>query len=302
MNRQTFRELCAARPLILDGATGTELMKHGLPVGVCPEKWAVEHPDALAEIARAYRGAGSDIVYACTFGANRAKLADFGLAEEIVALNRRAVEIARAAVNDGAEKSATFIAGDLAPTGKMLEPYGDATEDEIGAVYREQAETLREVGADLLVIETMMDLAEAKVAAQAARGAAPDLPIMVSMTFQANGKTMFGADPQTAVEELSEIGIDAFGCNCSAGPEAMLPWIAELRKHTILPLIAKPNAGTPKVIDGKTVFDMGAEEFAANFPALVAAGANLIGGCCGSTPAHIAAVRRIISRSQIIVK
>ncbi|GHS99630.1 5-methyltetrahydrofolate--homocysteine methyltransferase [Planctomycetales bacterium] len=289
MNRQEFRARCLSRPLLLDGATGTELMKRGLPVGVCPELWAVEHPAELGAIAAAYGASGSDIVYACTFGGNRAKLEEFGLADRLVEINSRAVQIAKESL-----RNATLVAGDLAPTGKLIEPYGDFAFESAVEIFREQASALLAAGADLIVVETMLDIQEARAALIAVREIAPAAPVMVSLTFGDNGQTLTGTDPVTALVTLQALGADAFGCNCSVGPEMMTEWLRALKPYSTIPLFAKPNAGQPRIVNGKTVFPMDAAAFAAHFPALVAAGANLVGGCCGSSPEHLAAAATAI--------
>ncbi|MDR0869046.1 MAG: homocysteine S-methyltransferase family protein [Planctomycetota bacterium] len=295
MNRQEFRALCLSRPLLLDGATGTELMKRGLPAGVCPELWAVEHPAELGAIAAAYGASGSDIVYACTFGGNRAKLEEFGLADRLVEINSRAVQIARASLRD----TGALIAGDLAPTGKLIEPYGDFAFAAAVEIFREQASALLAAGADLIVVETMLDIQEARAALIAVREIAPAAPVMVSLTFGDNGQTLTGTDPVTALITLQALGADAFGCNCSVGPEMMTAWLRALKPYSTIPLFAKPNAGQPRVVNGKTVFPMDAAAFAAHFPALVAAGANLVGGCCGSSPEHLAAAATAIKNLSV---
>lgn len=294
MTRLQFRQLCLSRPLILDGATGTELLKRGMPVGVCPEKWAVENPEKLRDIEARYRHAGSDIVYACTFGCNRAKLEEFSLQNEIIELNQRAVTICRDAIGDG------LVFGDLAPTGKLLEPYGDCSFANAMNIFREQAQILINAGADGIIIETMLDIQEARAALIAVREIAPDLPIMVSVTFGDNGQTLTGTDPITALITLQALGADAVGCNCSAGPEKMLAWIRAMKPYSTVPLIAKPNAGQPQLINGKTVFNMAANEYANYFPQLINAGANIVGGCCGSTPDHISAVKKILANINIL--
>ena len=293
MKRSEFRELCLSRPMLLDGATGTELVKRGMPAGVCPEQWAVDHPEVLEAIGTAYRVAGSDIVYTCTFGGNREKLREYSLENKLDDINRRSTAINRRTVDAAravdSRSGAGLVAGDLAPTGRLIEPYGDFPFDDAVAVFREQAAVLAASGADLLVIETMMDIQEARAALIGAREAAPDLPVMVTMTFGENGTTLTGTDPVAALVTLQALGADAVGCNCSAGPEKMLGWIKAMKPYATVPLVAKPNAGQPKLVDGKTVFDMDPETYAAFFPRLVEAGANLVGGCCGSSPAHIAA-------------
>ena len=290
MNRKKFRDLCLTRPLILDGATGTELIKQGLPNGVSPEFWVYENPQSIINVQKAYKEAGSDIVYVPTFGGNRAKLAEFGLDDRLFDINRTLCSYSREAVGESC-----MIFGDIAPTGELIEPFGPLAFEECINIYKEQAEALKAGGVDGFVIETMMDIQEARAALIGIREVAPDHPIMVSMTYGEEGRTLTGTDPKTALITLQALGADAVGCNCSAGPSKMVEWIAQMQPYATVPLLAKPNAGQPKLIHGKTVFDMPPEEYAAHFTALIKAGANIVGGCCGSSPAHIAKVKEIAS-------
>ncbi len=298
MKKSRFQKLCAEHSVILDGATGTELLKRGLPNGVCPEQWVLDHPEAILDVQRAYRAAGSDIVYTCTFGGNRCKLEEFGLADRLFEINRDLARLTKQAVGpDG------FAFGDIAPTGRLVEPFGDFPFEDCVAVYREQAQALLAGGVDGFAIETMMDIQEARAALIGVREAAPDLPVIVTMTYGPEGTTLTGTDPVTAVIILQSLGADAVGCNCSAGPEKMIEWIKAMKPYATVPLAAKPNAGQPKLVDGKTVFNMSPDEYAAFFPELIAAGANLLGGCCGSSPAHLAAasarLRGIVPQSPV---
>lgn len=287
MNRKEFKKLCLSRPVFLDGATGTELIKRGMPSGVCPELWVFDNPDSIIQIQKAYRKAGSDIVYVPTFGGNSLKLDEFGLKDRLYELNKGLCQLSREAVGDG------MVFGDLAPTGELIEPFGPLKFDRCVEIYREQAEALLDGGVDGFVIETMMDIQEARAALLGIREVAPDYPVMVSMTYESEGRTLTGTDPLTALITLQSLGADAVGCNCSAGPEKMVEWVAAMKPCATVPLLAKPNAGQPKLIAGKTVFDMPPEEYAGNFISLINAGANLIGGCCGSTPEHIKHVRQL---------
>ncbi len=284
MTRMDFRKLTADL-VLLDGAFGTELAKRGMPEGVCPELWALEHPETTAEILREYQAAGSQIVYIPSFGANAHKLANYGLKERVVELNRRLAELVKAAVPD------VLAFGDLAPTGAFVEPYGDLAFEDAVAIYREQAGALLAGGADGIVIETMMDLQEARAALLGARENAGDFPVIVTMTFDASGRSLTGVDPVAALVTLQALGADAFGCNCSTGPEDMAKLLETLKPYARIPLIAKPNAGLPKLHDGKTVFSLDSDAFARFGKLLFDAGATLLGGCCGTTPAHLAALR-----------
>ena len=281
MTIKDFKKLLKEKVLVLDGATGTELHDAGLPQGACPEIWALENPDKLMEVQRNYFKAGSDAVYTCTFGANRLKLKEFGLAEKAEEINRKLALVSREAA--GKDK---LVIGDIGPTGSFVEPFGDLPFEEAVEIYREQASGLLKGGVDLFVIETMMDIQEARAALIAIKEIC-DLPVLVSMTFTAEGQTLTGTTPETALVTLQSLGASAFGCNCSVGPQAMLSLLMGMKPFAIVPLLAKPNAGLPKLLKGKTVFDMAADEFASFGPAFVKAGVNLIGGCCGTKPEYI---------------
>ena len=289
MTREEFRNFTAAGIVILDGATGTELAKRGMPAGVCPEAWIVEHPEAIIDVQQAYTRSGSDIVYVPSFGANPVKLAEFGLEPRMEEINAALVALSRRARPD------RLIFGDLAPTGQLVEPYGDFNFEDAVNAYKRQAEELAANGVDGFVIETMMDLQETRAALIAVREVSDRLPVMVTMTFDADGRTLTGGSPVSALVTLQALGADAFGCNCSTGPGEMAGVIRDLKPYARIPLIAKPNAGLPHLENGRTVFDLGAEEFGAAAVALAEAGAGILGGCCGTTPEHIAALKRAVS-------
>ncbi len=285
MTKHDFYQLLSERIVILDGATGTELMRHGMPSGVCPEQWVLEHPEALTAVQSGYRSAGSDIVYVPSFGANRCKLAEYGLDGEARDINCRLARLSRQSA-DGA-----WCFGDIAPTGQFLAPMGMLNLNDLVDIYREQIAGLAAGGVDGLVIETMMDLGEVRGALIAARLEAPELPVIVTMTFDANGRTMTGVLPEAALVTVQNLGADAFGCNCSTGPEAMVKILERLRPYACIPIGAKPNAGMPEITnEGRTVFPLQPKAFAEWVKPLHAAGANFLGGCCGTTPEHIAAV------------
>ena len=289
MTREEFRKRVADRPFLLDGATGTELVKRGMPGGVCPEAWVLEHPEAIAAVHQAYHDAGSDLIYIPSFGGNRAKLADYGLADRCREINRRLAEITVPRRRD------TVMFGDIAPTGKFVEPFGDLAFDDAVAIYREQAEALLAGGAAGFAIETMLDIQETRAALLGVREAAPDAPVLVTLTFDESGRTLTGCDPVAALVTMQSLGADAFGCNCSTGPEQMIELIRAMKPYADIPLVAKPNAGMPKLRDGKTVFDLGPEDFGRLTAAMVTeAGASIVGGCCGTTPDHIAALREAL--------
>lgn len=277
MKVQELYDLLNNKILILDGATGTELQKRGMPKGICPEKWVCDNPDVLIEIQQKYKESGSDIIYSCTFGANRYKLEEFGLDNEVYRLNKNLAEISKKAIGKNG-----FVAGDIAPTGKFIEPFGDVPFEEAVNVYKEQVKGLLDGGVDLFVIETMIDIQEMRAAVIAVKELC-DLPVAASMTFSEDGYTLTGTDPVTALITLQSLGADVVGCNCSTGPDKMLEVIRLIKPYSKVPLIAKPNAGLPKLIDGNTVFDMNSDDFSKYVPDFLKAGVNLFGGCCGTS-------------------
>lgn len=284
MTREEFQTLVKNRPIILDGATGTNLQKAGMPVGVCPEKWILEHPEVLVNLQKKYVEAGTNILFAPTFTANRIKLEEYGLADDLAKMNQELVALSKEAAAGKA-----LVAGDLTMTGRQLYPIGDLMFEDLVEVYREQAQVICEAGADLFVVETMMSLQECRAAVIAIREVC-DLPIMVSLTYNEDGRTLYGTDPATAVIVLQSLGADAVGLNCSTGPEAMLAPVAQMAEYATVPILAKPNAGMPELADGVTVFRTTPEEFATVGKKLVEAGASILGGCCGTTPEHIKAL------------
>ena len=286
MTKQEFRELVEKKIVILDGATGSNLQKCGLEAGVCPEEWILEHPQKLIDLQKAFVEAGSDIVYAPTFTANRIKLAEYGLEEKRREMNLALVELSKKAVGNRA-----LVAGDLTMTGEQLAPMGTLDFEELVDVYKEQIGYLCEAGVDLLVIETMLSLQECRAALIAAKESC-DLPVMITLTFNDDGKTLFGTEPSAAVGVLESLGADAVGVNCSAGPDKMIPIVKEMEKVSNVPLIAKPNAGLPQLQpDGTTEYDMDSEEFLKYTRELIQAGADIVGGCCGTTPEFIGKIK-----------
>lgn len=271
-------------PLILDGATGTMLLKAGMPAGVCTEQWVIEHPDVLQDIQRSYVAAGSNVVYAPTFGANRIKLSQYGMGDRVEEYNRRLVEISRQAVGPD-----VLVAGDLAPTGKFIPPVGNLPFEEMVAVYTQQAQALEEAGVDLFVIETTMAIPDARAAVLAIRSVSAK-PIFVAFTVDENGRTLTGSHISAALVTMQAMGASAVGLNCSTGPDAMVGLLAALKPLTTLPLIAKPNAGLPETANGQTVYNCSPEDFIAFTRQLAQAGVRVFGGCCGTTPLHIQAL------------
>lgn len=281
MTKEQLRQLVSEHPVFLDGATGSNLQKAGMPTGVCPELWIMEHREILIKLQRDFKKAGTNIVYAPTFSGNRIKLAEYGLENRLDEMNKTLVGISREAVGDDC-----LIAGDMTMTGESLAPIGTMTLERLVEIYKEQAASLYEAGVDLFVVETMLSLAETRAAVLAIRDVC-DLPIMVSMSFEEDGRTLYGTSPAAAVTVLQSLGVDVVGVNCSTGPKEMIEVIKEMRKYAKVPLLAKPNAGLPQLKDGKTVYEMTADQFASYAKDLVDAGASVLGGCCGTTPLHI---------------
>ena len=285
MTKEEFAHLIIEKgPIILDGATGTNLMEAGMPIGVCPENWVMEHPDVLLKMQSEYVEAGSHIVYAPTFTGNRIKLEEYGLQDRLVEINSTLVKLSKQAVDGKA-----LVAGDMTMTGQQLFPMGELMFEELVEVYKEQASVLAEAGVDLFVVETMMSLQECRAAVLAIREVC-DLPIMVTLTYNEDGRTLFGTPPETAVVVLQSLGVDAIGVNCSTGPMEMVPLVETMAEYSTVPLIAKPNAGLPELEGKKTVYRMTPEEFAEAGVALVKVGAAIVGGCCGTTKEHIRAL------------
>ncbi len=291
MTKEQLYKLMSDRILILDGATGTNLLEAGMPIGVCPEQWILEHPQVMMDLQTSYIEAGSHILYAPTFTANRIKLEEYGLADHIEEMNHSLVAISKQAVAKAGYRG--YVAGDITMTGKQLAPMGDLQLETLIDIYKEQIRYLTEAGVDLLVIETMMSLAEARAALIAAKETC-DLPVLVTLTFNEDGRTLFGTDPETAVNVLQNLGADAIGANCSTGPDEMCEVIRAMKRYANVPIIAKPNAGMPELIHGKTVYAMTPEEFAEAGRKLVESGAGIVGGCCGTTPRHIAELARTV--------
>lgn len=288
MKKEEFRELAGNNILFLDGATGSNLMKAGMPAGVCPEKWILEHENIMEDLQREYVRAGSNILYAPTFTANRIKLEEYGLADQIEEINKKLVALSKRAAQGKA-----LVAGDITMTGRQLTPMGDMKFEELIDVYKEQIGYLIDAGVELLVVETMMNLQESRAALIAAKEICGheeryDLPVMVTMTFEKDGRSLFGTDALTAAITLESLGADAIGVNCGAGPAWMEDIVRQMASVTKLPVIAKPNAGLPALdADGNTFYDMDADTFAEEMKILAAAGATILGGCCGTSPQYI---------------
>ena len=293
MTKQEFKDFIEKGPIILDGAMGTGLMKAGMSVDECTEKWAVEHPDVVMQIQKAYIEAGAQIIYAPTFGANRIKLAEYGLENEIERLNKELVALSKKAADGKA-----LVAGDLTMTGQIPYPVGDVPFEVFVDTYKEQARLLVDAGVDLMVIETMMSLQECRAAVLAIREVC-DLPIMATLTYNEDGRTLYGTPPEVAVNVVQSLGVDAIGVNCSTGPEGMVPIVEKMAEYATVPLIAKPNAGLPELDGMETVYRMTPEEFARTGKKLIEAGASLVGGCCGTTPEHVKALADAVKGMEI---
>jgi 5-methyltetrahydrofolate--homocysteine methyltransferase len=279
-------KLLARPPVITDGAWGTQLQERGLPLGVCPDGWNLDQPQKVEEVARAYVEAGSQIILTNTFGANRLVLARHGLADKVKEINRAGVEISKAAAGDKAK-----IFASVGPSGAMLLTW-QSDGAELEEIFEEQTQALAEAGADGIVIETMSDLAEARLAVLAAK--ATGLPVVACMTFDSGKEkdcTMMGVTPEQAAQDLAAAGADAIGANCGQGIAGFVPLCRRFRQATDLPIWIKANAGLPEMADGKAVYKQTPEEFASYVPALKEAGVSFLGGCCGTTPAFIRALR-----------
>ncbi len=298
MDKKDFKEFIKDRIVYLDGGTGTNLAKAGMPGGVCTEKWVSEHPEAMLDLQRRFIKAGSDILYAPTFTANRIKLAEYGLENEQEELIKALVGISKQAACECADRR-VLVAGDITMTGRQLKPIGNLELEELIDVYKEQIKLLEKYGCDLLVVETMMSLAETRAALIAAKEVS-SLPVMVTLTFEASGRTLFGTDAVTGAVVCESLGADAIGVNCSTGPAQMVSIVSDMAANTGIPIIAKPNAGLPELDENNnTVYAMDADTFASEMELLVDAGAQIIGGCCGTTPEFISAIGSRFGRGPV---
>ena len=288
MTKTEFKDL-TKNLLLLDGATGSNLMAAGMPRGVCTETWVLNHKEILQKLQKAYIDAGSRIIYAPTFGANRINLKLHHLEDKIKEMNYELVAIAKESANGQA-----FIAGDITTTGKMMAPSGDLTYEEAFEVYEEQISFLRDAGVDMIIAETMINIEETLAAADAASQVC-ELPILCTMTVEADGSIFSGGNAVEAALALESAGASAVGINCSVGPDQLVSVVRNIKEAVSIPVIAKPNAGMPVIDDkGNAVYSMGAAEFAKHMKVLVENGASIIGGCCGTTPEYIKAVAEIL--------
>ncbi len=280
------------RFLFLDGGMGTMLQSAGLPAGMSPEEFCLERPDILRDIHTAYAQAGADVLITCTFGGTRFKLPK-GI--DVFEYNSKVARAARAAAESAGRR--VFVAGDIGPTGHFVRPLGDIEPRDLIAAYSEQVRGLLHGGVDVFFIETQFDLAEARAAVVAIRQQC-NLPIMVSMTFE-DGVSLTGTTPEIFVETMQNLGVVALGTNCSAGPEQMVPVVEEMLAFSKVPVLVEPNAGLPELVNGETVFRLDPETFAQKTAKFAAAGVQLLGGCCGTTPDHIAALKRAVGDLEL---
>jgi 5-methyltetrahydrofolate--homocysteine methyltransferase len=293
--RQPFLEAVRNRILLGDGAMGTQLQQAGLEPGGCGEAWNVEQPDRVKAIQARYRDAGSDLILTNTFGGTRMRLALHGFEEKAYDFNKAAALLAREVMGED-----RYVIGDIGPFGGFLEPLGDASSEEVVAAFEEQARAFGDAGVDAIIIETMTALEEIECALDAVRNVTT-VPVIVSLAFdktQAGNRTMMGVSPEKAAESLTKMGVDVMGCNCGTG--LTIAEYAEIaaafRSVTDKPLIIQPNAGLPELVDDKVVYHESPGMMAAGIPALVKAGANILGGCCGTSPEHIRLFRAEIDK------
>lgn len=285
MTKREFAEWADKEIILLDGATGSNLMKAGLQRGVCTEQWILEHPEVIIELQKRYSEAGSRIIYAPTFAANRMNLEYYGLAEQLKSMNHRLVALTKEAVSGKA-----YVAGDVTTTGKIIGSSEEVTYESVFELFKEQIICLAEAGVDLLVAETMISMEETMAILDAAASVC-DLPVMCTLTVEADGSIFSGGSIMEAAEALEAMGASAVGLNCSVGPDQLESVIFCLKKAVSIPVIAKPNAGMPVITDtGEAVYNMNRVDFAKYMGKLIDAGAGIVGGCCGTDPEYIEAL------------
>ena len=294
MTKTELLDALAAKPLLLDGGLGSLLIAQGLAAGQAPEAWLFEHPDRIVAAHRAYVDAGSDVIHAVTFGGSAPKLAAAGLEGRCREVNTAAAALAREAC--GPE---TLVAGDVGPTGKFLPPMGAASEADFGAAFTEQCAALADAGADLISIETMVDLREALAAVRAA--AATGLPVLASMTFEARKRgffTIMGDRLVPSLKAMAQAGATVVGFNCSVTSDQMVPMVAEAVVGQNAPVVAQPNAGQPRMTPDGVVYDASPQRFVDDLMSMVAAGAQVVGGCCGTDPEFLALARNALDGAE----
>lgn len=273
--------------LVLDGATGTNLQKRGLPVGTAPETWLFDNPIGISQLYSDFVTAGSDIILTCTFGGNRTRLTHANLAEKIVEGNQTAVQLAKEVIKD----KNVLIAGSLGPTGEMMQPFGTMSEEQVFEIYAEQAKILLNAGVDLLVIETQFDLTEAQAAVRAVRSLDSEIALVCSFSYDRGVRTMMGVKPAQMAEIFNEMAVDALGINCGKSLDDNLAVLKTLKENTSKPIWFKPNAGLPTANpDGSTSYDVSPQMMGDQAKTWIAEGARLVGGCCGTSPEHLAEI------------
>lgn len=288
MTKEEFRKL-TENILILDGATGSNLMASGMPRGICTETWVMDHKNVIQDLQRAYIQAGSQVIYAPTFGGNRMNLEKHGLRDRIEEINRTLVRYSKELAGNG-----IYVAGDITTSGSFITADGDYTYTEAYDMYQEQIRILSDAGVDLIAAETMINIEETLAAVDAAASVC-DLPVMCTMTVESDGSIFSGGNAIEAAVSLEAAGADAVGINCSVGPDQLVSVIRSIKENVSIPVVAKPNAGMPVIDDkGNAIYNMDAEEFARNMKVLVENGASVVGGCCGTTPAFIKALYDVI--------
>lgn len=292
MMKPLLEQIKAGSVLVGDGAMGTMLLERGLIGGKCPEELNLTHSSELADIARRYLESGADILQTNTFGASPLKLRAYGLDEQVEAINRNAVKAVKEVAGDCA-----YVSGSCGPTGAILEPYGDAHPDEVFEGFLRQASSLIDEGVDLIVVETMIDINEATLAVKAAKEVSSSVPVAATMTFDQLPRgfyTVMGVNIEQAIQGLTEAGADIVGSNCGNGIDKMVSITAEFRKHTSLPLLIQSNAGIPELKNGQAVYSESPQYMAERVHALLSSNVSIIGGCCGTTPEHIRAIRDVV--------
>jgi len=291
MRLPILQRLTSGEVLIADGATGTMLQTAGLPAGMPGEAWVLERPEEIMGLHRAYVEAGSQIILTTTFGGTRVRLKKAGLDVQVAEINRRAAELARRVAGDD-----LYVGGDIGPTGEMMAPIGPLTYEAAVELFAEQAQALAAGGVDIIYVETMSDLNEAKAAVEGAQQAC-DLPVFCTFSFDTHGRTSMGVSPTQAAQAMAALGVSATGANCGHAPEELLDILPQMcQAAPDAYLIAKPNAGVPRMVKRQVVYDATPERMAELARRYVGLGARIVGTCCGSSPAHIAAIREAVIR------
>jgi len=294
-----LERLATGDVLVADGATGTMLQAAGLPTGMPGEAWILQHPEEIVKLHRAYLEAGSQIILTSTFGGTRSRLRKAGLDGQVQEINRRAAELARQAAAElsaSSQRGDVYVGGDIGPTGEMMSPLGKLTYEIAVEVFAEQARALAVGGVDCIYIETMSDLNEARAAVEGAQQAC-DLPVFCTFSFDTHGRTSMGISPAQAAQTMTSMGVKAIGANCGHAPEEVLDFLPIMREAAPgIPLIAKPNAGLPRMVKRQVVYDAGPERMAELAISYVELGTCIVGACCGSSPDHIAAMAVVLQK------